>query len=576
MKQQLKYIKLFEAFDSIKLSKTMRFINRESKKKFLNQIKKIADVKEFPISKLDDSLFEYLPFKSALKKNVDLKKEEPQECNHESDWISGEFCKGGMVKRTWGKGFRIVTCTHCNGSGFKPVKKAKPELTYIKFWFDKDGNYITTTGTSGAVIPQNTSSTFGKQETTFFSDNLSDYDVSSGPLSFEETKSLPTGTFVKITIGGSDYIVGLIWHSNSKTYVLQNSEEGSRSSGDEWRSYAEYSWYLGSEDDDMNGPAYKLEPKDKNFVLKFGENQSKEKEKEKTEIDPYSINNILNFNYLSLDNYRDMEQRLNGAHFALILDFKKMRDLEVENVRDLNRKRNLARSGALALKNPEDIKNANVQRYINGLVNRFEIGKGFPEISKLIPRALGWNNSITFVLNDINLDRINSVISYIYRFMKTDPEDTYGIRNIEDSIKSQIKSIYETTSSYNQTMNFKIQEAYKMFDEMKNIPKYESYHSKMVLIFDKYLSLGELLNKKLSDLPCETIGDLELILQKISSIRRIWAQGRMEDLSRLRYAIDYMRRTSYKIADEIADIDSDYYDDILKELDELKKIIEKI
>ena len=271
-----------------------------------------------------------------------------------------------------------------------------------------------------------------------------------------------------------------------------------------------------------------------------------------------------------------MEQRLEGAHFALILDFKKMRDLEVENVRDLNRKRNLARSGALALKNPEDIKNANVQRYINGLVNRFEIGKGFPEISKLIPRALGWNNSITFVLTDINLDRLNSVISYIYRFMKTNPEDTYSIRNLEDSIKSQIKSIYETTSSYNQTMNFKIQEAYKRFDEMKNIPKYEFYHSKMVLIFDKYLSLGELLNKKLSDLPCETIGDLELIISKISSIRRIWAQGRMEDLSRLRYAIDYMRRPSYKIANEIADIDSDYYDDILKELDEFKKIIEKI
>jgi len=578
MKQQLKYIKLFEAFESEKLSKTMRFVDKESKPKFLSVLSNIAEKIDFPMSKLNDSLFEYLPFKSALKKNVDPKKEEAEECNHESDWVPGEFCKGGMVKRTWGKGFRMITCPHCKGTGFKPIRKFQPELTYIKFWFDKDGKYITTTGTSGYVVTQSNSKDFGKKINQFppkplsFSDDFNDYDVLPQGLDFDETRSLPTGTFVKINLGESqDYIVGLIWHSNGKAYVLQNYQDGAHdSNNDEWKQYAQYSWCLGSSDDDMYGEAFVIEPKNKEFDLK-----PKEKE---PEIDPYSINNLLNTRYLSLESYRDMEKRLSGSHFAIILNFKKMKSLEFERVADTKSKREESREGTLALQKPEDIKSANLKRYIQGLVNKFNIGNGLLEISKLIPRAFGWNNSITFVLRGINVDDLNYVIGDLYTFVKTDPSKRSDISYLEVRIKERIKNIYQRTGKVNQIVNNNTQDAFKRFDEMGNIDRWKEYQPKMVLIFEKYLKLGEILNQKLSSMPCETIGDLELIFQKIQSIKRVYDSGRLEDLRRLRYPIEYMTNleSHYNIADEISEIYVGQHDDILRELDEFKKIIERV
>ena len=59
----LKYIKLFEAFESIKLTKTLGFINKGSNAIFISQLKTIASKLDFPISKYSDDYFQYLPFK---------------------------------------------------------------------------------------------------------------------------------------------------------------------------------------------------------------------------------------------------------------------------------------------------------------------------------------------------------------------------------------------------------------------------------------------------------------------------------------------------------------------------------
>ena len=101
--KQLKHIKLFEAFESVKLGKTLSFINSSAKSTFIDSLKRIAKNYDFPISKFNDDMFQYLPFKSALRKNVDPPKPTEREvCKRESDWIPGEFCQGGRVKRTWG------------------------------------------------------------------------------------------------------------------------------------------------------------------------------------------------------------------------------------------------------------------------------------------------------------------------------------------------------------------------------------------------------------------------------------------------------------------------------------------
>jgi hypothetical protein len=155
--RNLKYLQLFEAFESQRLSKTLKFINQSSKKNFMESLVRISKGFDFPISKFNDQMFEYLPFKSALKKNVAPPKEPEKEvCNRESDWIPGEFCQGGRVKRTWGAHTRMTECPGCGGTGFKPLKKATPEVSIVKFWFDKDGNWVTVTGCDGLIRSQNT------------------------------------------------------------------------------------------------------------------------------------------------------------------------------------------------------------------------------------------------------------------------------------------------------------------------------------------------------------------------------------------------------------------------------------
>ena len=68
--KKLKHIKLFEAFESVKLGKTLSFINSGAKSSFIDNLKNIASKYDFPISKFNDDMFQYLPFKSALRKNV--------------------------------------------------------------------------------------------------------------------------------------------------------------------------------------------------------------------------------------------------------------------------------------------------------------------------------------------------------------------------------------------------------------------------------------------------------------------------------------------------------------------------
>ena len=106
--KKLKYLKLFEAFESTKLSKTLGFIDSRSRKDFLYLLDYISSNLDFPKSEFSDDLFEYLPFNKALRKNAELKKDVKIPCDYESPWIPGEFCKKGKVKRTWGSHTRII------------------------------------------------------------------------------------------------------------------------------------------------------------------------------------------------------------------------------------------------------------------------------------------------------------------------------------------------------------------------------------------------------------------------------------------------------------------------------------
>lgn len=564
--KELKYIKLFESFDSIKLKRTIGFLNKESRNKFIGTLKRLSNIYDFPISDFNDDLFEYLPFKSALKKQSTPLEKDP--CNHESDWIPGEYCEGGRVKRTWGTGYRTTTCTYCNGTGFKINKSKSYDLQLIKFWFDKDGKWINTTGYDGKERIQ-------CSPLYRFSSNLEDY-IEGNTVSPRETcNNLQTGTIIKFGHRRLKDIVCMIYQKSTyygeKTYLLNNSPHLDGSKPEDWGSkslnlYADNSWQIDTRGagDNYNNSII-LRPKDSSKIPNIP-------------IE-YNFNVLLDANNLQTvdnDNNNDVKTQLKDAHFALVLDVSKLNKMKYITVSDIRSKRELDKKGAFV--SNDDIKKQNLDRYLTKLVSNFDSSK-MSSISKILPRALGWSNSIILLYNGTNVGTLNTVCNDLFKLLKGSDDPDY----LKRRISGNLDEIYKTSSRLNQVINNQISKTYKLLDKflfptsaLKDAGEFNDISKKRYDIFNNFIELGELLNKKISSLPTDTLEDLEISLSKIESLRSIIRGDRLRGFYHLRYVIEYLRSKDYTVYDEILDIHESQLDNILSNIETFKKIITNI
>lgn len=561
--KKLKHIKLFESFESIKLSKTLNFINKESRESFIDSLEEVADEYDFPISKFNDDMFQYLPFKSALKKNVDINPNSKEICKHESEWIPGEFCQGGRIKRTWGTNFRMVECPGCKGTGFKPGKRVEYEVKLIKFWFNKEGSLVTVTGCDGQIRNQNFE-VYNPVNLHTFSKDLSDYNEIKS-LTLEEVKSLPTGSVVFFSNKPEHNIVSMVFKGirRDRTYMLQDEFFGSEPQDDnediskqEWTKYAKASWVVGSYSD-FNS-AILLEPKVKvKSVPKY-----KPIEQELA----YTWNNLFNVSRFRMSDVTDMEKRLKDAHFAIILDLDKLKKSEYIKVKELRVIRKERKEGAFI--KPEDVKKANLERYISLLIKKFDASKGLSEITKILPRALGFTNSITFIMISINFSNLGSLIGYMYELLEnTDDLDYY-----QRSILTRLDVIYKESQSKSSKVNSNIDAVRKLIQvgDTRNDRKSNSEY------FEAYLELGDFINKKISSFNIENIFDMELIIKKLNSIRELINSSRVNSLTFLKYLSNHLLQSGpNSCLSQIDDITVSY-PNCTKELAELRKSIDKI
>lgn len=554
--KQLKHLKLFEAFESIKLGKTLKFVSVSAKSQFLEALNLIAGRYDFPISKFNDDMFEYLPFKSALRKNVDPPKPKEKEvCNRESDTVPGEFCQGGRVKRTWGSYTRWSECPSCGGTGFKPEKKVEPDVQLVKFWFDKDGNWVTVTGCDGQIREQKG---IEPGHLNTFSRTLSDYNQIRS-ISLSELKELPAGSIVLFNNSSlaDDVTISMVYISRSgKFYMLQDRYEGSSPNEDSWRGFARYSWVVSTSSD--FGSAILLEPK-----------VEKKSVKEIKQEDAYTWNNLINIHSLKMSgNSFDMEQKLKNAHFAIILDLNKFKTSYLGNeypkVSVTKKERELGKKGAFL--KPEDIKKSNIERYISLLIKKFDANKGLSELTKIIPRALGFTNSISFIMRSSNFNNLNSLVGYIYDLMKSPDDFEYYQRNILHILKE----IYDRSNERSSNINQNIDEVWKLIDKEGSSSEKESKY------FEAYLELGEFINKKIKSLNIETISDIEVLMRKLNSIRELVESTRLSSLKQIRYLSDYLYSSSpvhcySNIKDTVRS-----YPDCIENLSEFRKSIDRI
>lgn len=562
--RNLKYLQLFEAFESQRLSKTLKFINQGARENFMESLNRISKRFDFPISKFNDDMFEYLPFKSALKKNVAPPKEPEKEvCNRESDWIPGDFCQGGRVKRTWGAHTRMTECPGCGGTGFKPLKKATPEVSIVKFWFDKDGNWVTVTGCDGIIRSQNTKKIkYVGSDLYHFSKDVNDYNKLR-QIDFNELLGLSTGTIVNFREPEEEeeYAVSMVLNDESKVFLLQNLFPGSSPEeyglDYDWKAYADCSWIVTSRAN--FGSAFLLEPKDKKV-----DNVKKEIKEFPQEV-AYEWNNFIDLRYMQMSSHRDMEERLKNAHFAIILDINKLKESEFQKLSLTKSERELRKVGAFL--KPEDVKGANIERYMNLIVKKFDANKGLSELTKVLPRAFGYTNILTFILRGYNFNNLDSLITYLNSFMQN-PSD-YNL----NQVLYNLKSVYDSARDRSQNINKTTDSIWKLLDKGRGDKSTDERAKKY---FQTYLEISEFLFKKLSSEKIETLGDIELVMNKLRVIKQFIENTRFETLRRfVRYIAEYLggSRPDYVIGYIYEALED--YTNAEGELEEFKRVIEK-
>lgn len=546
--KELKYLKLYEAFESIKLSKTLGFINKDAKRTFLNQLKQLADKIDLPYSKYSDDYFQYLPFKKALDLNMTTE-DQPCEATSRSEFpeyaIEGETCQKGKLKRRWGNNVRAVVCPVCKGTGVKP--KRLKDIKWIKFWFDKDGKYVSTTGTDGQIrnqIGMSNVPNLAHIRTT--SQELSEYTVHSEISRASDFQGYPTGTFVQIRID-SKTLIGRIFREGNSVFIIQNRADGSKPDySDEWRIYGNMSWNVSSGD-------YSGVPKI--LIPKGIDSDDIEDEK----VDPYTWNAPIEIRNLSLSNSSNVKVTLSDAHFAIVLDYLELKKSGFKTKQSISTERGEMRSGATSFLEDDEIKRANINRYMEELAKRIKIEPDLANIGNLVFRYFGLGKFGYYVLRGRHFGDFDTILSYLYKFLKDEDKEHY-YKQIIDSIKYKAK----VNSEFNIESDGILKRCFdKTSSEKKKLmPKLEELNS---VIYNRFKSFE-----------IENIDDLDLFYNKMMSLRRIWRESdRFPYTKKLYYLIENMS-DQYRVERYLNDIDDSQVPKILEEIDRFINLAKKI
>lgn len=540
--KNLKYIKLYEAFESEKLSKTLGYV-KSGKSSFLDNVKRILSSIDFPYSKISDEYFEYLPFAKALKK-ADILTDEPCEATSEEAFpdyaVEGAKCESGKMKRKWGSRERVVECPVCGGTGVKPKKPGNLKL--IKFWFSKEGNYITATGVDGIIRGARVSGSETKQ----LSDNLSDYKIGKR-VSKENVNSLKSGTFILLDIEDSP-VISYIYREGSDVFALQNHRDGGTPSGRDWRNIAYYSWQLGGSDHGGGKLLYPIDLKDR-------------------EPDPYTWNTNLNIGRYGIDSgTRNIKDSIKEAHFALVLDFSKLKKSEFETRDKIRSKREEIKKGAFLT--DEEIREQNIKRYIDKITKSMDIVTDVSNVNKVLKRLLMFKFSLFVIANGKAKDSLSSIITRYYELLSTN--DDYYRKSYIERLSDYVESAVSTMKNSRVASNINY-----LYDRLKKEDK-----EKHILLLDKILEISEMIYEKVKSIDVETIEDLEVIHQKLLSIYNIFNTSRYK-ISAIRNflstAYDSSETRTYdRYVGGYYGLDDNQIDGILSEIDRVKRVISKI
>jgi hypothetical protein len=492
--KNLKHIQIFEAFESKILSKTLGYINTSDKSSFMERIKRLCKTIDFPLSKMSDEYFEYLPFKSALSRAA-MSGDEPCEATSKSEFpeyaVTGENCTNGKIKRQWGARTRDVVCPVCGGSGVKPKRS---EVKLVKFWFTSEGKWVATTLVDGITRA-------GKNKPgAKFSTNYSDYTVGR---SISNLNDLGGGEIVSVVLG-SDQVIAYIFKERNRCYAIQDVKSGSSPSENGWRKFGRYSWALGA------GEYSNLK------LL-----TPKVKVEDKEEVDPYTWNVGIEFSYSGIrpTPSTDVQSQIKDAHFGIVFDYGKLRKSEFETVQDTEATRQIAKKGSKLDpdQSDEEIKRKNIERYVNLLSQKLDISDDIANCNRLVTRSLGHKSALYIVYGSNIYSNLGNIIDYYIKFMSATTDSNK--KNYAEEISDR------TTEMFKAGMR-KATQCDEVIKSIKSRLKSANRDEKYFQVLDMTQKLSDAIYDNIKNFQINDIEDLEVVAQKISSIRNILKSDR--------------------------------------------------
>ena len=485
---EMKYLMLFEAFEANALSKMMAFLAKKtdsnSKERFRDKLKTLITQLDIPIDKIKDSDIKYLNRTQALK----LKSEK------ESDSI---YC--------------------------------------LKFWFSMDEGFLGFTGTSNVTMDFNEyisgsrrrsssdkNSPFTNRELDYIKNRL---DIKTGSL--EPVKNYENIRHGQLIIGifsdDEDSLerlgVAKIWRDENQLYAIQDVTSGgspdNEINGVSWRDWGyRSSWSLdsvyspGSDHCKLHIYTPSNEP-----IHVVG---AKKEDEEVETKSPFDFNLPLTKYYSlaewgdttwSIDGYKSVEK----ADFAIVLmvdDITQSVGTKVSNVR---KSREESKEGATSLMSDSDIKEANIKRYLLGLISKMGITldtSNLQNLQRLVIKAVCDEFAFIAIYKERpDFDTLNQITRDIYTMMDVESE-------------SDKKYYLERAISYYQSLNSNSNDYKKNYAESLEIIK-KSDSEQIKEFFDIAMKIGDKIKKYLLSQNIQSIEDLRMIIIKLRSIKTI-------------------------------------------------------
>ena len=542
--RNMKYLKLYEAFDSEILSGTVKFLTKQSKNTFLSKVTDICNRFDFPLSRLDDTLFKYLPYNRAIMAKPDSK--EGIKCSYESEWIKGEYCDGGKVKRTWGKGVRTVECPNCGGSG---LLTGSTKADIIKYWFDKDGKFIKETGSDGTVIKTSKLNKFSLDPSSYKKGEIIER--------YEDLKKYNGSLVYFYEFASRRDTVCYLHVEGDKIFLIQNNTN---------------SWNRRPNliiDPNMQILEYNVGYFDRTYASSRKKGLVLLKHKLDLLTESEYTDKEVSYNRLgiSLNQSNNILESLKDAHFAIVMDISKIKSFNVSKSK-IKTDREESKSGAYAMLKNDDIRRLNLNKYINEIASRTNFSsdalENFKSFIKVALRLLGGRNILYHIMEGTNFNSLsvlyslsNKLHDLITRVSNDDENAEYYLSDLNRYIESHIRNALE----YKERVNSRKRTV------LGNIPSDAKK--------DIYLAVDDLssfIYDILSNKDLETIEDFEIFIQDIKYIKQTLLSDRV-GIAVVRDFVNVMSssgtRTNY------GSFLPNHPDGILKNIDIIKNILKR-